>query len=39
MVDIRESRLHMRCGSMGESLKYEVTNQRSGVIREVVAIC
>jgi hypothetical protein len=26
----------MRCGSMGESLECEITNQRSGVIREVV---
>jgi hypothetical protein len=33
-----KSRSHMRCGSMGESLKYEITNQRSGVIREVVGI-
>jgi hypothetical protein len=29
----------MRCGSMGESLEWEITNQRSIVIREVVGIC
>jgi hypothetical protein len=39
MVDAQGRCLHMGCKSVGESLLWEIMDQRSGAISEVVGIC